>query len=194
MARTQAADYDEKRNIITQKAAQLFAEKGFAAASISDLAAACNVSKSLIYHYCSSKEAILFDVMTTHMDDLVAVVEETVEPDGDPKENLFRLTRGLLRRYVGAAGHQKVLLYELSALPEKQKREIIGKQRTVVAAVERLLQAMDKGKSQPKHVLRARVMLFFGMLNWTDNWLSARGPISRDEIADMATETLIRSL
>ena len=60
MARTQAPDYEERRIAIIDKAAELFARRGFMGASVADLAAACQTSKSLIYHYFPSKEDILF--------------------------------------------------------------------------------------------------------------------------------------
>src|SRR6185437_11202433 len=63
MARTQAPDYEERRNAMLEKAAELYAERGFLGASLADLAASCRTSKSLIYHYYPSKEDILFDVM-----------------------------------------------------------------------------------------------------------------------------------
>ena len=68
MARTKADNYDSKRDAITSNAAKLFAEKGFGGASISDISKACNISKSLIYHYYSAKEDILYGVMTDHID------------------------------------------------------------------------------------------------------------------------------
>ena len=67
MARTQAADYEERRTAIVEQAARLFAERGFLGASIADLAEACDSSKSLIYHYYASKEDILYDVMHSHV-------------------------------------------------------------------------------------------------------------------------------
>ena len=194
MARTQAVDYDEKRQSITQKAAQLFSDKGFAATSIADLARLCEVSKSLIYHYYSSKEAILHDVMNEHVDDLLAVLDDSISSDVAPAENLQHLTRELLRHYVGAASYQKVLLYELGSLPPDQQKEIIRKQRILVSAVEGLLRKIDLNEKNSTQELRVKVMLFFGMLNWTDNWLNSRGPISRDNIADMVTSTTISAL
>lgn len=194
LARTQAADYEDKRRLITQRAAQLFAEKGFAAASIADLAEACDVSKSLIYHYYSAKEAILFDIMNEHVDELLEELNTAISADGKPEENLIALTRGLLSRYVGAAGRQKVLLYELGSLPSDQKKEIIRKQRALMSGVEKVLQAIDREQAHSVAVIRAKVMLYFGMLNWTDNWFRPRGAISRDEVADMIATTTIQSL
>ena len=71
MARTQAADFAARRAAIVEKAAALYAERGFLGASIADLAKACRTSKSLIYHYYPSKEDILFDVMHSHVRSLL---------------------------------------------------------------------------------------------------------------------------
>ncbi|MEO1251075.1 MAG: TetR/AcrR family transcriptional regulator [Pseudomonadota bacterium] len=193
MARTQAADYDQKRETITAQAAALFAEKGFAGASISDLAERCSVSKSLIYHYYASKEAILFDVMTSHIDDLLSAVETTTETNAAPDENLRELSRTLLQHYVGASEHQKVLLYELGSLPDEMRKEIVRKQRIIINTAETALAALDPALAGDKAALRAKAMLFFGMLNWTNTWFKARGPISRDALAELAAETMIKS-
>ncbi len=194
MARTQAADYDKKRDSITAQAAKLFARRGFAGASVSELAAECNVSKSLIYHYYASKEAILFDVMNDHMESLLAVAEDKTNAKASPEEELKLLTRDLLRCYVGAADQQKILLYELSFLPEGERKEIIAKQRKIIARVEDIFTRATPALKNDKARLRARVMLYFGMLNWTHTWFKSTGPMSRDALADEAAEAAINSL
>jgi len=194
MARTQAADYDQKREAITDQASKLFARDGFAGASVSELAALCKVSKSLIYHYYPSKEAILFDVMTAHIEDLLSIVLAAASKNQSPDEELRSLTRALLRRYVGAADKQKVLLYELPSLPKKQHQEIVAKQRKIIALVETTLAHAKPSLKHDRARLRAKVMLFFGMLNWTHTWFKSRGPISRDELAEMAADTILKSL
>ena len=55
----QVRDADKTRAAILSASTQLFAEKGFIGASISDIAEVVGVSKSSIYHYFPSKEAIL---------------------------------------------------------------------------------------------------------------------------------------
>jgi AcrR family transcriptional regulator len=194
MARTQAADYDAKRDAITSHAAKLFARKGFAGASISELAESCAVSKSLIYHYYPSKEAILFDVMNEHIDDLLRVVHSDKTTALSPEDEFTDLAKKLLRRYVGAAGQQKVLLYELEALPNDLKSEIIDKQRKIIARVEDVLGKAKPALLNDRKKLRAKVMLFFGMLNWTHTWFKPKGAVSRDELAEMAADVIWKSL
>lgn len=63
MARPQAPDYADRRQAMLDSAAALYARHGFLGASIVDLAVACGVSKSLLYHYFGSKEDILFEIM-----------------------------------------------------------------------------------------------------------------------------------
>ncbi|MBL4618797.1 MAG: TetR family transcriptional regulator [Marinicaulis sp.] len=194
MARQQAADYDQKRELITKEAAKLFAREGFDGASILDLATACNTSKSLIYHYYSSKEEILFDVMNAHMKLLLEIIDDLEAMDA-PAADLFRqLSRGLMRRYTGAANSQKVLLYELNNLPKPQQKEIIAMQRQIIDFAEELLKRATPDVQLDHGRLRAHVMLFFGMLNWTHNWFKQSGAISRDDIADMAANTTLSAL
>ena len=187
MARRQAADYEEKRGAIVDEAARLFAAKGFAGASLSELADACGMSKSLFYHYYPSKEAILAGLMNEHMDELLTAIDGG--PEADPQSALQAFARELLRLYAGAADKQKVMLYELGYLPKDQRREIVAKERRLIAYVEAIIQRARP--RQEKGVLRARAMLFFGMLNWTHTWLKSGGAVSRDDVADMAARTIL---
>ncbi|MCA8887978.1 MAG: TetR/AcrR family transcriptional regulator [Parvularculaceae bacterium] len=194
MARTQAADYDQKREIITAKAAELFARRGFSAASVSELAQTCKISKSLIYHYYASKEAILFAAMSDHMDTLVELICNRAKATTTPEAEFRSLTRDILQCYTGAAHHQKILLYELSFLPAPQQKEIVAKQRAVIAEIEALLLRINPRTKANKKKLRAKVMLYFGMMNWTHTWFNASGPISRNELADEISNTTLCSL
>ena len=60
MARPIAKDYDAKRSHILKTAARVFADTGYARASMSQVAKDCGFSKANIYHYYSSKDALLF--------------------------------------------------------------------------------------------------------------------------------------
>jgi len=61
MPRGKGPTFDSQRATILEAAAILFAEKGFASASMADLAEACGVSKALLYHYYRDKAHLLFD-------------------------------------------------------------------------------------------------------------------------------------
>lgn len=186
MARTQSADYEQRRQAILEKAARLFASMGFRGASVADLAAACETSKSLFYHYYASKEDVLYAVMASHIDQLVEDVEKVMAEPGDPAQRLRSLLHAFMRHYVGAADRQKVLLNELGNLPPALRGTIVAKQRMVIDAVQKLLVALDPALAADPARARAQTMLLFGSINWTHTWYDPAGPISPDALAEMA--------
>ena len=190
MARPQSPDYDKRRDAILAAAARLYARRGFQGASVADLAKACKTSKSLIYHYFPSKEDILYDVMATHLDDLVAAAEAATR-SGTAEERLRALTLSFMRLYVGARDRHKVLLNELDNLAAGPRAEVIAKQRRIIAAVEELVRAL---RPETGPLALPLAMLFFGMINWTHTWFRAEGRVSAESLAEMAVDLMLGGL
>jgi AcrR family transcriptional regulator len=191
MARTQAADYDQRREAILDRAAELFARKGFNGASISELAKACDTSKSLIYHYYPSKEDILYGVMASHVEALVEAIKELAPAREAPADVLRALVRRFMELYVGAADRQKVLLNELDNLPADRRADIVAKQRRVLAAVSRLVSSLQPALAVDSPRLTVTTMLLFGMINWTKTWFDPDGPIKAPELAELAADIML---
>ena len=59
MARPRSSGYDGQRELILSHAAALFAQQGYAATSMNQVAAACGVSKAAVYHYVRDKNELL---------------------------------------------------------------------------------------------------------------------------------------
>lgn len=188
MARTQAADYDERKLAIVEQAAALFAARGFNGASMSDIAERCKTSKSLIYHYYESKEDILYDVMISHVRALEAAAADALAGNAGPEQKLRDLTQLFMALYVGAADRHKVLLNDLDKLPKPRRAEIVAVQRGLIDNVRTLLVEIEpRLKAQPGAGLAA-AMLFFGTINWTHTWYDAKGAISAEALANMAAD------
>lgn len=190
MARPQSPDYDKRRDAILAAAARLYARLGFQGASVADLAKACKTSKSLIYHYFPSKEDILYDVMATHLDDLVSAAEAATR-SGTAEERLRALTLSFMRLYVGARDRHKVLLNELDNLAAGPRAEVIAKQRRIIAAVEELVRAL---RPETGPLALPLAMLFFGMINWTHTWFRGEGRVSAERLAEMAVDVMLGGL
>jgi len=187
MARTQAADYEQRRETIVEKAAALFAKQGFHGTSMSDLSAATTMSKSLLYHYYGSKEEMLYAVMLSHVDQLVGDVEGVMQLDLAPKAKLAALIHAFMVHYVGAVDRQKVLLNELESLPPDRRTVIVSKQRMIVDTLQGLLVEIF-GKLESAAEERVRTMLIFGMINWTHTWFDPNGTVPPDRLADMVVD------
>lgn len=193
MARTQAADYDQRKAAIVDAAARLYAERGFLGASVADLAARCKTSKSLIYHYYQAKEDILFDVMRSHVHALDTAAQEIAASRVAPEQKLRALAHAFMRLYIGAADRHIVLLNELDNLPKARRAEIVALQKGLIAQVRALI-----GEIEPRFEQRDKAhvaaMLFFGMINWTHTWFHAQGALSAEVLADMAVDIALGGL
>lgn len=72
MARTQGSHSEITGPRIRAAALRLFAEHGYAAVSMRQIAAAVNLQAGALYNYTPDKQALLFTLMKDHMDDLLS--------------------------------------------------------------------------------------------------------------------------
>ena len=193
MARTRAGDWGDKRALIYDRAAELFAAQGFSRTSIAELAAHCQASKSWIYHYFPSKEAILYAILHDHMTLLLRTAERELEGPGAPEAQLRALLRAFMAIYVRAQAKHAVLLAELGSLPAAQQHEIRGLERRVVDLVAGVIARLDASAGERRAVVPLTMMLF-GMINWTHTWYRPDGPIGPEQLADLAADVFLKGL
>jgi AcrR family transcriptional regulator len=194
MARTQAADYDVRKEAIVEAAAALFATRGFNGASVADIANRGRISKSLIYHYYQSKEDILYDVMISHVRALEAAANDAVSGQASPEQKLRDLTQLFMALYVGAADRHKVLLNDLDELPKPRRAEIVDVQRGLIEIVKALVDEIEPALRTRPGASFAAAMLFFGTINWTHTWFDPKGAVGAEALADMAVDLTIGGL
>ncbi|WP_157015975.1 TetR/AcrR family transcriptional regulator [Mesorhizobium xinjiangense] len=191
MARTRAKDYDDKRRALLHQAASVFARDGYDRASMAGLAAECGVSKALLYHYYASKEALLFDIINTHLEALVETVEDADRPDLPPEERLEGLVAALLESYRDADAEHKVQLGALQQLPGPDQAELKALERRLVDRFAAAIRAVEPEIFDGTPLLKPVTMSLFGMLNWFYMWFREGGPVSRRDYARLATQLLL---
>lgn len=184
MARTRSPDYDNIQELILELTADLFASRGYVATSIGDIAEACNCSKSRLYHYFDSKEAILIAMLVKHVDTLLAGTREVVARYSDPIERFSHLIRYFMEIYSVSRSKHVVVLTCTPFLPDANRRELIDKQRELVSHVRNILKAIRPDAVVPGSTTDIDTMLFFGMINWTYTWYRAEGAVSPQALAD----------
>lgn len=194
MARTQAPEYDERKQAIVETAAALFARDGFNGASVADIAKRGKISKSLIYHYYQSKEDILYDVMISHVRELETAAEEIAADETSAEIKLRDLTHRFMTLYVGAADRHKVLLNDLDNVPKNKRAEIVSVQRGLIETVRQMLVEIEPKLSKKPGAAFAAAMLYFGTINWTHTWFNPEGAVNADTMADMAVDLTLGGL
>lgn len=195
MARTRASDFEEKRRGILDHAAAVFAEQGMEKASMSQIATHSNVSKALLYHYYPSKDALIYAIIVTHLEELDAAIAAADRPDLPPEHRLRLLVGTVLESYRGADNQHKVQLNATSALSAEQKAGITAVERRIVRHFSSLLRTINPGlESKERPLLMPVTMSLFGMMNWVYMWFREGGRISRDDYADVATTLILEGI
>ncbi len=194
MGRSLARDHDEKRERILAAAARVFAAEGFDRASMSRLAAACGISKANIYHYYDSKDALLFDILDSHLSALRDRVVAAAREAGTPEERLRHVVTEILLAYRGADDAHRLQIGALTALPEAEQEVLRGYQREIVSEVSAILAALAPHLAEDRARLRATTMSLFGMLNWHYMWNRDESEEGRRAYAALVTELMLHGV
>ncbi|TYC53103.1 TetR/AcrR family transcriptional regulator [Rhodobacterales bacterium] len=195
MARTRASDFEEKRHGLLLTAANVFASQGMEKASMSQIAQEAGVSKSLLYHYYPSKDALIFAIIHSHLTILDEALEEADDPSLPPDERLQKLVLTVLDSYRGADDQHKVQLNAGPALSDEQKSEIVAIERRIVRHFSKALKDIHPQLDTPERPLLMPVtMSLFGMMNWVYMWFKEGGRISREDYAKVATTLILEGV
>ena len=189
MARPIAKDYDEKRGVILKAAACVFAEEGYSRASVSQVAAACSISKANIYHYYSSKDDLLFAILETYLSGLRDRITGLNLSALSPADRLRTVIAEILLAYEGADNEHKVQAMGLDPLPSDQQRVLKGYQRELVAFLSGIVRdAAPDVFAGDENKLRSVTMSIFGMLNWFYMWNPKANSAARADYAELTSK------
>jgi AcrR family transcriptional regulator len=189
VARKKADTFDVQRAAIRDAATRLFAEKGYKAASIADLARACGVSKALMYHYYRDKEHLLFDIADSYIDRLQSIVDAVHAEELPAAAHLRRLVESFMAEYEHSAARHRVLVQDVKYLERIHRARVLAKQRRVVqgyADVIAQLASADRAR-----LAKPLTMILFGMINWTFTWLKDTGPLTYSDMAPIVTDLFL---
>lgn len=188
MPRGIARDHDQKREMIRRGAAVYFARHGFDRASMTGAAKQCGVSKALIYHYYSAKEALLYDILDAHLTELVETARAV-----PPEAGLGALIHAILEAYEDADAEHKLQIDALAVLPEADQAPLVALQRELVDIMTSAL-LREAPRLAGSDTLKPVTMSVFGMLNWFYMWHRAGKGMTRAEYAALVTGMVLNGI
>ncbi|PZO65897.1 MAG: TetR family transcriptional regulator [Paracoccus denitrificans] len=195
MARTRAQDFEEKRRGILDNAAQVFASQGMEKASMAQVAQQAQVSKALLYHYYPGKDALIFAIIHTHLEELDQAVARADDAHIAPDLRLRRLVGAIADTYKGADNQHKVQLNASAALSDDQRSEIREIERRIVRRISVVIDQINPQLDRADRPLLTPVtMSLFGMMNWMYMWFRDGGRLDREAYADLATTLILEGI
>lgn len=184
---TQTTAPRERRNRdqeMISAALQLFAQKGYPATSVQELADAIGVLKGSIYHYIGSKEDLLFRIFNDAHVENERLMDELTELDVEPLERL--------REYLERSMRITLNNVERTTLYFRDWRHLTGERREILvrhrAQYDRFLRNLIKdvynARGASEHVDLKHVSSFIiGATNWVADWFRPDRGESIEKIA-----------
>ncbi len=191
MARTRSENFEDIREAILAKAAELFAARGYERSSISDLAEVCGLSRGALYHYFDSKEALLYSMLHTHVAGMLDLLREADAKGGTPLERLTRFIEAIVSINAASQCEQAILLNDLGSLREDEQAEIKGLEQQIVELVSQTLVETDRSGRITRANRKVYTMILLGMINFTYTWYDPDAAVKPQAFARMATDVFL---
>jgi len=85
----------ERETQMLEIATEVFCERGYAGASMNEIAGRCGITKPMLYLYFESKQRLYLACVNFVGDDLIAAIEASVAGAGSPVEQVLATAAGL---------------------------------------------------------------------------------------------------
>jgi TetR/AcrR family transcriptional regulator, cholesterol catabolism regulator len=161
---------DRKLQLILERAAEVFARKGFEGASMRDLSRSTGMSLAGLYHYVPSKQQLLRRIQMDAFSRILERLEERLAGVSEPEERVRVLIQNHLEYFLAHPVEMKVFAHEAEALEGPYRSEVGGiKRRYYEMAMQLFRDLQEKGCVRELNA-RAAVLALFGMMNWIYTW------------------------
>jgi AcrR family transcriptional regulator len=199
--------YDQKLELILRTSARIFAEKSYHSTSMRDISRATSVSLAGLYHYCKSKEELLFLIQDHCFGRVLERLEQRIKGIADPFEKLRIFIDNHLSFFAANMAEMKVLSHEAESLAgdlhehvSTRKRQYTRTARKILSEVQQTAVGSQSRKprrnGQRERILKpvdltVATYALFGMMNWIYNWYDPCGKLSVSQLVDNITRLFL---
>lgn len=172
---------------IRAAAETLFARHGFAAVSMRQIAGEVGVQAGALYLYTADKQSLLFDLMRTHMDEVLAGWAQA-DPGGAPLNRLEAFCRFHIGFHLDRPDAVFLSYMELRSLDAENFTAIEALRRDYERALEGILREGSEAGEFSVVDTRLASMAVIAMLTGVNTWYRDGGRLSREEVAGLYWE------
>jgi AcrR family transcriptional regulator len=180
----------DKRELILRAAVRVFADKGYHACRVGDIAAEAGVAHGLLYHYFRSKE----DVLETIFRETWGLLREEVARLEVSDAPALERVRALAAVYLGSWTIDpeliRVLVREVARSPDVGRR--VDEVAPVFLGIRRILESgQERGEIRADADARLVTWVVYGALEEVmTGWVLGRLPDGPDDVA-RAVDTIV---
>ena len=184
--------YDQKLEHILRTSARIFAEKSYHSTSMRDISRATGVSLAGLYHYCKSKEELLFLIQDHCFGRVSESLELRIKDIDDPFEKLRIFIDNHLSFFAANMAEMKVLSHEAESLEGDMHQHVSTRKEKYAKLARKILREIQSQDSKGARVdLTVATYALFGMMNWIYNWYDSAGKLSVNQLVDNITRLFL---
>lgn len=185
MRRAQAPA-SERRAAILDIAAEIFAQKGFVATTVREIADAAGILSGSLYHHFDSKETMVDEIISGFINDMVARYTAIVAEVDDPLEALRQL---VFAAFAGIQPHRAAVTVAQNESHYLQQFERFAYLGDGYAQVEQLWtsvlrKGIERGAFKPDLDIKLTYLFMRDAIWVTVRWYQPGGRYSVQRIAD----------
>ena len=189
---TDLSRYDQKLEFILRTAARIFAEKSYHSTSMRDISRETSVSLAGLYHYCKSKEELLFLIQDNCFGRVLERLEERLLNVEDPILKLRTFIENHLSFFAANMAEMKVLSHESDSLHGDLHAHVSGKKNSYTKLATKILTEVHEHQDVRRPVnLTVATYALFGMMNWIYNWYDPKGKLKVHDLAQNLTQLFL---
>jgi AcrR family transcriptional regulator len=189
---TDFTKHDQKLEFILRNAARIFAEKNYHSTTMRDLSRATNVSLAGLYHYCKSKEELLFLIQDNCFGRVLESLEERLRNETNPLARLRIFIENHLSFFAANMAEMKVLSHEAESLAGDLHTHVSTKKDKYTRLARRILRELQQAETvSPQVDLTVATYALFGMMNWIYNWYDPKGKLKVSELVENVTRLFL---
>jgi AcrR family transcriptional regulator len=192
MSPTDFTKHDQKLEFILRNAARIFAEKNYHSTTMRDISRATNVSLAGLYHYCKSKEELLFLIQDNCFGRVLERLEERLREVEDPLSKLRIFIENHLSFFAANMAEMKVLSHEAESLAGDLHMHVSTKKDRYTKLARKILKEIQQQQQTGSQIdLTVATYALFGMMNWIYNWYDPQGKLKVAELVDNVTRLFL---
>jgi AcrR family transcriptional regulator len=184
-----------RRQDVLEAAVRVFHKKGYASASIQDVADEVGVLKGSLYHYIDSKEDLLARIFEDSAGHFMEMLDEAAGLDERPVERLRGFGRACSLWYLRNIERVAIYATEWKHLTGKRRGEVVrireAYERRLAGLIEEVKEA---GEAAPDLDVNFATYFIFGALNGLPDWYRRRGPDPAERIADAYADQIVNTV
>lgn len=184
----------DRLNQIVDIAAACFAEGGYDATSLQDIADVVGIRKSSLYAHVASKQELLIKILDSYTTDMLAHANRIYKLDISATEKFAAIIKMLYSAIEQYRTHVTVFFEEMRYL---KKPEFVAIREKREEFEQILVRIIEEGIRDREFVpFNARIVTFLtvGVVNWSFRWFNPDGPLSIDEITEMTMSILMTGI